>query len=859
MTVHVASTSSRGAGFSRLAWVLLALMIAAYVVIFTGLAFDLHAAQRTHKSDLGQMDQAVWNTSRGRFVEEIKRDFLSTRLTDHVEPIYIPLSLVYWVWNDVRAMLLMQVLAVALGAVPLFALARGQVGTTLGLGLAAAFLLNASLQSAVLTELHAIPFAVPLILWAFWAVEARRPWQFLVAALLVASVKEEAALLAAGLGAWAVWRAWVRRSEVGGQRSEVRGRRSEVRGQKSGDRWMVWVGMAVIVAAGVWFGIATFVIVPAFGAEVHQTPESVYFQRYGALGNSPLSIFKNLLTNPGLVWSVASEPARVRYLLALFTGFGFLSLFGLDVLLLSLPVLLANLLSSFAAQYYGDFHYTAPLIPYFAVAAVFGLERLLRFFRTTSLRPGLITTLALIWLVGWAGWAYAQMGRGPGGGAYDPPVITEHHRLARRFFAQIPPDAPVTATSALHPHLAHRRFIYQFPHGLDAQPPALPAEWAIIDVTGDTDMAPGDLFNQVQAMLAGDWGVVDGADGYLLLHRGEANKTIPDAFYDFARTPDDPDALAQVYPLTFDQIEVQTWPRWRQATIITQWLVGRDYQPGTVRPWIELLTPAGKLLYTFDASAPPALVWYPPARWRPGDRIRITTLPMYPPRAWGVAAGVVHGPDPFQPAHRLPAADAIPGAVIQSPDATLALAGAWRWNASHRLDALPADLLTSPDLGPRIEPAGREQTVQFRLPDGELIPLRAWLPQAPPAPGRIFDFWLRWEQGVPDGYQPFVHVRRGEQTLLQLDGPPTVFLPAAANAPTNDWREFILPEDVQPGENLRLVVGLYRLDTGQRLDVLGADGKLAGNEVVLGEYQVAPPPVPDQPCAFLSDICLSQP
>ena len=827
---------------TRLAWILLALMIAVHVVIFTGLAFDLHTAQRTHKADLGQMDQAIWNTSRGRFVEEIKEDFLSTRLTDHVEPIFVPLSLVFWVWDDVRAILLVQVLAIALAALPLFALAHRPLGTLLALGMAAVWLLNPFLQSAVLTEFHAIPLAVPLILWAFWAVEARRPWQFLAAALLTAAVKEEAALLAAGLGLWAIWRAFWWKKEAAGRK-----------------RMMIVGGVAALISV-IWFGIATFAIVPAFGAQVHHTPDSVYFQRYGELGSSPLSIFKNLLTNPGLVWSVASEPARVQYLLALFAAFGFLSLLGLDALVLALPVLLANLLSIFPAQYYGDFHYTAPLVPYFAAAAVFGLERAIAFFRLTSLRRGLIIAIALVWLVGWGGWTYARMGRGPGGGAYDPPIITDHHRLAERFFAQIPAHAPVTATAALHPHLSHRRFIYQFPYGLDPQPPARPAQWALIDVTGDTDMAPGDLYNQVQAMLAGDWGVVDAEDGYLLLRRGAADKTIPDAFYDFVRTPNDPEALAQTYPLTFDRVQVNVWPRWRQATLVTEWLVGRDYQPGTVRPWIEILTPGGERLYTFDDSAPPALIWYPPQRWRPGDRIRITTLPMYPPRTWGVAAGVVHGPDPFQPAHRLPAADAVPNASFLTPDGTLALVGAWRWNTANRLDLIPPQTLTAPDLGQRIEPQGRSLTVDFRLPAGELRPMHAWLPQAPPAPGRVFDFWLRWSQGIPDGYQPFIHIRRGNQTLLQLDGPPHLFIPAApSQQPVNDWREAILPEDIQPGETIRIVVGLYHLETGERLDILGPNGKLAGNEAILAEYTVAPPPVPDQPCAFLPALCLSQP
>ncbi len=827
--------SARSYGY----WLALAAMILLYTIIFAGLAFNQHAALRTHKSDLGQMDVAIWNTSHGRFVEEIKQDFLSTRMTDHVEPIFIPVSAVFWLWDDVRAILLLQALAVALGAIPLFALARRKLGGPLALGFAAAYLLNPSLQSAVLTEFHAIPLAVPLILWAFWAVSARRWRQFLIAALLVAAVKEEAALLAAGLGLWAMWRTTL---------SFEKSKKGKL------------IGGGVVIASLLWFYIATFVIVPAYGAEIHRTAQSVYFERYGALGNSPLDIIKNIFTHPKLVWSVASEPARVRYLLALFASFGFLSLLGLDVLILALPVLLANLLSAYPAQYYGDFHYTAPLIPYFAVAAIYGTHRLLRFFRTTALRPNLLLALSLLWLLGWSGYVYAQAGRGPLGGAYDRAPITAHEQLLDRFLAQIPPDTPVTATAALFPHLSHRRFIYQFPYGQTAQPPAQPAQWALLDVTGDTDMAPGDLHDQVQAMLADDWGVVDAADGYLLLRREATTKAIPDAFYDFARTSGDPQALAQSYPLTFAAITANAWPRWRQARVMTEWLVGRDYQSGTVRPWLELRTPPGKLLYTYDQLTPPALIWYPPDRWQPGDRIRITTLPLYLPRYWGASVGVVHGPDPFQPNHRLPASDAAPDVSIQSTDGTLALAAAYRWDEKSQLQILPPDDLLSPDLGARLRPNGRGINVDFRTVDGALIPLSAWLPDAAPTPDHLLDFWLRWEQGVPADYQPFVHLRHAGKNIIQEDGPPHVFLTLPAQQPVNDWREFLIPADaVQPGQEVSLFVGLYNPATGQRLDILGPDGKLAGNEFLLASWTVAPPPIPDQPCALLKDICLSQP
>ncbi len=44
---------------------------------------------------------------------------------------------------------------------------------------------------------------------------------------------------------------------------------------------------------------------------------------------------------------------------------------------------------------------------------------------------------------------------------------------------------------------------------------------------------------------SGEFGVLDAADGYILLRRGFASRTLPDAFYDFARL----DIADPQYPL----------------------------------------------------------------------------------------------------------------------------------------------------------------------------------------------------------------------------------------------------------------------------------------------------------------------
>ncbi len=637
-------------------------MVLAYVVVFTGLAWDFHAGMRTHKADLGQIDQAVWNSSQGRFLEFTERDATSVRLTDHVEPIFVLISPIYWLWNDVRALLLLQVLAVASGAFFVYALALEKLDQLLtpaqrtkiwhweplqqltrpvALALAAAYLLAPPLQSAILTEVHAVPFGVPLILWAFWAVERRKWTQFILAALLVAAVKEEMALLAAALGIWAMWRAvamddaqWTIHNGAQGPTRTTHHAIKNFQFSILNSKFSILPGLLVTLLALAWFVIATFVIVPHYAAGWYDVAESSYFQRYGALGNSPVDIFKSFFTQPGLVLSISLEPARLDYILGLLAAFGFFSLLAPEILLLCLPVLLANSLSAFPAQYYSQFHYDAPIVPFVAVSAIYGAARLWRFVARritassasfqhipaaspakmalmafasnagSTVRPLLAMGL-ILWTLAWAGGVYAQSGRGPGGGGHEITPVTAHDRLITRFTAQIPVDAPVSATAAVHPHVSHRQHIYQFPRGLDA--PANPATWALIDVTTNTDMAPGDVKASVDALLAADWGIVDAADGFLLLAKDAPTKTIPDPFYDFARARSpipDPRSLISFGPLSAIGIETEDWPRWRQTKVTTLWQVADDYVPGSVRPWLEIRTPNGEIVHTFDQVAP---------------------------------------------------------------------------------------------------------------------------------------------------------------------------------------------------------------------------------------------------------------
>lgn len=849
-------------------WLLIAAIVA-YVVIFAALAFQFHAAMRTNKADLGQIAQAIWNSSRGHFLEQTDNGYVATRLTDHVEPILVLISPILWLWDDVRALLMLQALALGVGAWLLYHLALRRLARVLSpteethiwhrepllalarpmaLALALAWLLAPQLQAALLTEFHAAPLAAPLVLWALWAVEARRPRQFVAAVVLVALVKEEMALLAALLGLWGAWQTW---------RQGVAARKAgeSARGMRAGIGW----GLGLAAASLAWFAVATFVIVPHFARDVYGVAESGYFARYGALGDSPLDIVTSLFTQPRVVWQILTERARLRYLWDLVAAFGLLPLLAPDLLLLSLPVLMANVLSAYPAQYYGEFHYSAPVMPYVAAAAAFGLGRLWgRLWRRTegaspgyqhapaasaavmaaaafarnprtTVRP-LAVALLTIWILGWGVGSWLHAGRTWGGGRFDPLTVTSHNRLIDEFVAQIPRDAPLTATAAVHPHVSLRRYVYQFPQGLDAQ---VPATWALIDVTSNTDMAPGDVKQRVDEMLASGWGVVDGRDGYLLLQKGAISAGIPDEFYSFTRPAEGaPHVTAD--PVTAG---VDDWARWRQTTLIGGW---QPWDAAWGAPRIELLSPAGDLLYTPATLMPPALIWRPDHQWLTGDVTRIATLPLSLPRSALLRAG---------------------GAAEGAPEATLVL----RRTRNDALRTLPWETLKQSDYAQALNALTdyRLNSVQarFEAPAGPLT-LGAWSEQRATWPGDGVELWLQWQgKAWPAGYVPFVHLRHDGDTVAQQDGLPRLFAPPDAAATVaalsaggfvNDWRTLQLPVAALPTGAWRIVVGLYNPESGARLPLAGG-----GDEFTAARLRVVPA-VADQTCALITDTCAAQ-
>jgi len=106
-----------------------------------------------------------------------------------------------------------------------------------------------------------------------------------------------------------------------------------------------------------------------------------------------------------------------------------------------------------------------------------------------------------------------------------------------------------------------------------------------------------------------------------------------------------------------------------------------------------------------------------------------------------------------------------------------------------------------------------------------------------------FTVTLYWQAlgQVPEGYTVFVHVEEPGVAWAQKDTQPR-----CGNAPTDRWepgevvvdRHTVWIGDHVPTGQHELVVGLYRLETGERLAVTGPDGQMLGDHVSLGNIDV---------------------
>jgi hypothetical protein len=132
-------------------------------------------------------------------------------------------------------------------------------------------------------------------------------------------------------------------------------------------------------------------------------------------------------------------------------------------------------------------------------------------------------------------------------------------------------------------------------------------------------------------------------------------------------------------------------------------------------------------------------------------------------------------------------------------------------------------------VGPGARPQRPSENAQAQFGADEILLLGHQLDPAEVGPGEAVTVTLRWQAALRPGedYQAFVHaVDQNGALVAQHDGPPRMGL-----YPTSVWAPGEVVEDTHPVPisstfegSLQLYVGLYRLETMERLPVTDAQG-----------------------------------
>jgi len=519
---------------------LVALAVLAYLIYFSIFLVTKQDAFKTNGEDLGIMDQAIWNLLHGSMLHQtICNSFTDTncyglngvnRFAIHFEPILFPISLLYLIWPDPKALMILQVLVVASGAFPAFWLARLRLRNAwAGLPFALLYLLYPAQHYAVNYDFHAVTLTTALLLFALYFLYTRRTAWLFVFAILAMACKEEISLVVALFGVWSIL---------------------------FQQRWRS--GLALTLLAGAWAMVGLFLIPRIFSPTGHP----LLISRYADLGNTPFSIAIYALMHPAsTLRQHVLESGHMLYLRKLLAPAGYLPLLAPWVLVLALPTLALNLLSSDPNMYSGDYQYNAEIIPILIFASIEATILLVWMVRwlmvslrvehksqelESTARPLPVRSPALspVWLVRVGVLTlmlcymmsrvlnstsqYNVYSAMPYARGFIWPQVTAHNRLASHFLREIPANASVSTQTALAPHLSQRRRIYLFPYAVNH------ADYILLDTTSYTYPFKHyrDYATVVKTiLLRGDYGIVDMRDGYLLLRQGHPPSKITPALH----------------------------------------------------------------------------------------------------------------------------------------------------------------------------------------------------------------------------------------------------------------------------------------------------------------------------------------
>lgn len=420
--------------FDFVAWALIVI----FVVIFSCLAIGRHDSLKSYLNDLGTYDQVVWNTLHGHFFENSANMLGQPNyLGAHFSLILLVFVPIYALWSSPNALLLSQSLLVGLSGLAIYWFSVSMLKNRMvSLIFLFSFLMHPSLHNALLYDFHEVTVAIFFAAFAFYFLEKENYLLFGIFSALLALTQEHLVLLVLAMGIYIIF------------------------GQKR-----VKLGASVAILSLIYFILTLQVFMPFFSSSREPAllaGNSIYPSRYAWLGTNSLEIMRNIFFHPLAIGRVLLSENRIMHLVQLIIPVFSLALFSWPVLI-ALPLLIINFLSSLSMTYSIYFYHSAILIPFIYFTAILSFRRWFISDRLLTNLFAILIVLASIYAA--LTWSLTPLNKDISWSDYKP---TAHAQKISEIQKIISADASLSVQHNLGPHFSERRYLSRFPLGKDS-------------------------------------------------------------------------------------------------------------------------------------------------------------------------------------------------------------------------------------------------------------------------------------------------------------------------------------------------------------------------------------------------------
>jgi len=588
---------------------LLGLFILIYITIFSIFCLFKFFSFNYIGLDLAIFNQVFYNSSQGNLFALTIHPHLY--LGDHfalIIPLLLPFYLIY---KSPVSLLILQTVILALGAWPLYYLARLKFKPGLSLFISAFYLTNLFVHNINSYEFHILPFAIPLLFLLFYFYQKNRFKSFLSLFLIILLIREDLALVIFMFGIL----------------SAIEKR-----------KWP-WILFPALFSS-LWFIFALKMtgLISGYG-------HYKFVLYYGWLGNNIKEIILAIINHPYLVLKHIFSWPNISFLIGLFLPFAFLPLLKPKYLLPAFLIIMQILFLTAAGALALEIHYTALILPFLFIALIYALDRIFNHETKNKLLKSCQNNKAVFLIILFLIGVYSSLTVGPAyyllRDIFNYPKIKEEISLRNYYLKQIPADTSVATGFHFIPQLSSRKKIYSLHYQYLGKkqysdiPYHIPetTQYLLFDLNDflyyqflyrETDENNIKGAERIRELISKNYGLINYIDKFLLYKKNEANKIAP-PYKKIKVLPDDIKNIDKNFgPIALKGIKSQNIKFLKlnnhQYKILPVTLYWQSLQPTKVDYQIKLIFENNKGTYEKNY---PLSAFYPTHDWQLGEKIAV--------------------------------------------------------------------------------------------------------------------------------------------------------------------------------------------------------------------------------------------